>query len=301
MNDALGLGLVAGTAFVAAVAFGFRSGARRYPTFWSKDVTFVLDKETAELFRRYWGKDTTDEDIVKRINQFQEKALQVVNYPCIQRFGFASFRLVSHKTYVNAILPQIGNVSILDIGCMLGTDLRGVIANGGDPAKLTGIELEQPFIDLGFQFFGDAEGPHMKGMFRQGNVLEAGAIDKSHLRDLKGRFDFVFIGSVLHLFNLADQERLFDFMDKALKPERGIAFGRTTGVDPPGSYNGRDLHSVESLTKLLKSRGYTDIDVFEVPLDEMARSMRERFAKDWIRGNRKWLSFSYRRPAAAAK
>lgn len=113
-----------------------------------------------------------------------------VNFPCIQRFGFAVFRLVEHPVFVKKILPAIDQVSILDIGCCLGADLRGVIAKGGKLENLVGLELETDFIKLGYEFFGDADKPGMKNVFRHGDVLKADPFG-GELADLKGRFDYV--------------------------------------------------------------------------------------------------------------
>jgi len=46
--------------------------------------------------------------------------------------------------------------------------------------------------------------------------------------------------------------------------QNGVAFGFTTGSDPPKFDDRRDLHNVESLKDLLTKRGYADIAVHQV-------------------------------------
>jgi len=227
-----------------------------------------LTNESAELFAQSWGLDKNDHDSIKtRVLEFQKKALQIYNYPCIHMFGFANTWFTKNKIFPE-IQKGLKDVKVIDIGCMMGTDLRYLHILGAPAQNLVGVEYLQDYIDLGFQFFQDGES-QMKAVFQQGSAL-----DPPPERFLE-QFDFAGLGSVFHLFDEEEINKLMNYTKSVLK-KGGIMFGKTTG-HPKGkegvntmTCNPKDpnksvyLHSADTLSALFTSFGFTDLVVEEI-------------------------------------
>jgi len=87
----------------------------------------------------------------------------------------------------------------LDIGCCFGQDVRRLAFDGAPVQNLHGCDLEQPFIDLGYDLFLD-EAKLPRTTFMTADVFA----DESRLDELVGKMDIVHVASFFHLFNLED-------------------------------------------------------------------------------------------------
>lgn len=106
----------------------------------------------------------------------------------------------------------------LDIGCCIGQDIRKLVADGAPAENICGVELEAPFIDLGFDFFRDRD--TLKVTFKQADVFDQS--EKSPLQALVGTIDFIHLGMILHIFQLDAQIELLERCIKLLKPIPGV-------------------------------------------------------------------------------
>jgi SAM-dependent methyltransferase len=146
---------------------------------------------------------------------------------------------------------------LLDLGCCFGQDLRSLAADGAPTENLYGSDLEQRFLDLGYEMFRDKE--KFKGTFYAADVFDA----NSQLRkDLKGKMGVIHCGSFLHLFNWSQQVEVVEAICDMLKDTPGtMVAGRQTGSMESGEYRTRlsdrtrFRHNKESFEKLWKEVG----------------------------------------------
>jgi len=206
---------------------------------------------------------------------------------CIQFFRFCQPR-ISQIPNFSQIFSNLPSLTILDIGCCLGTDLRYLIEKGAKKENVLGVELERDFIDLGFEFFGDKEilGDNV---FRQLNVLTGDLGER--------RFDRVNCGSVFHLLKKEDSVKLATTIFKALN-SGGVLVGRTVGAKASGECFGffcevmvcvgefpkpgtdlRYLFCADDFKKMLEEVGFGKIEVYsrENPLAPPVRGVQMDF------------------------
>jgi 2-polyprenyl-3-methyl-5-hydroxy-6-metoxy-1,4-benzoquinol methylase len=185
--------------------------------------------------------------------QQRDKAWEVYAYPCIGQFRFLNLSLYKQPSYGRMLeCLKAGEARYLDVGCCLGQDMRKLVFDGAPASSLYGVELEAPFIDLGYDLFRDRN--TLKAEFMQGDILDVD--DSSELKALQGTVDFVHLGMVLHIFDCDKQRKLLEACVSMLKPEAGClivgqAVGDVQGVAGPGQ-NGETSfkHSCESFRRI---------------------------------------------------
>jgi len=146
----------------------------------------------------------------------REKAWETYPYPCVSQLDFLDFQLSQRNLLYPRLLDQLkGGAKMLDIGCCMGHDIRKLVFDGVPGENLVGVELQQGFIDLGFELFRDKD--HLKAKLLIGNIMEDGA----PWDDLYGKFDIVNFGMFLHMWNYDEQVAVLERGIKCLKPEVG--------------------------------------------------------------------------------
>ena len=83
--------------------------------------------------------------------------------------------------------------TFLDAGCRFGQDIRKLVADGASGSQLYGLDLEQRFIDLGYDSFCDRK--KLQTHFVIGDILNPA----SNVSEIEGKMDIVFLFSSLHL------------------------------------------------------------------------------------------------------
>ena len=94
----------------------------------------------------------------EHITAVRDQAYKSYPYPCLGRWRFLELDLATHPLYHSDILPKLKESSgplFLDLGCCLGQDVRKLIFDGADPARLYGADLRPEFIDMGYKLFQD--------------------------------------------------------------------------------------------------------------------------------------------------
>jgi SAM-dependent methyltransferase len=172
-----------------------------------------------------------------------------------------SLNLASHELYpaiVSAL--RTGDYNFLDAGCCLGQELRKLAFDNVPPQVLYGLDLEAPFIEIGYQLFQDRE--KMAGAtFLAGDLLAEDSSQESWTQ-LTGKMDFVFANSLLHLFAYPDQLKIACRLASFTRDRPGsLIIGRQVGSLVPGELPGLDAvstsfrHSPESFDELWKEVG----------------------------------------------
>ena len=140
--------------------------------------------------------------------------------------------------------------SFIDIGCCLGQDLRRLAFDGAPTDKMYASDIVPDFWDIGFDLFQDRAG--MKAHFVQADILDEG----SALRQLEGKMDITYLGSVLHLFGWEGQlqaakqiARLSKVGTMALGHQMGSAAPNEIVLAWPGT-GSMYRHSDETFKKL---------------------------------------------------
>lgn len=187
----------------------------------------------------------TDQPTLQR-----DKAWEIFPYPCIGQFRFLNLSLSKKASYAEILAHLKAGATYLDIGCCIGQDIRKLVHDGAPSENLHGAELQQGFIELGYDFFRDRD--TLKATLVQADVFELG--DGSRLGGLVGKADIVHLGMVLHLFGWDKQRELLENCVKLLRPGSsgsmilGQAVGDLEGGVRPG---GRIFaHNVETFNKM---------------------------------------------------
>ena len=157
----------------------------------------------------------------------RERAWDIFPYPCIGRFHFLDLSVSLHPSYsriLSTLKDPNSHHTLLDLGCCFAQDIRKLIYDGVPSERLYACDLEQTFIDLGYELFADRR--TCKTHFFTADVLKEGGT----LDNIEGNIDAIYTGSFLHLFNWEDQVKICKRIVKTLKPQKGsIVFGRQTG------------------------------------------------------------------------
>ncbi|KAK5996777.1 Asnovolin E/Chermesin D methyltransferase nvfJ [Cladobotryum mycophilum] len=231
---------------------------------WYQPVIKSLPQSTVRFFEEYVG-IKGEEAIKEHIYRTRDKAWQVLPYPCIGLFRFLDFSIHLFPNYKNIIQRVQGGETFLDLGCCFGQDIRKLAFDAGGSANLIGCDLEAPFLELGYELFGDRN--RLKATFTPGDVFAVDFLPQYH-----GKVDIIYLGSFLHLFNEEQQKTIARQLKKLLRPRKGsVVFGRHLGADKGGSFKmesiGWDLyrHDPQTITALFQnSHGSDDVDEWEV-------------------------------------
>ena len=113
--------------------------------------------------------------------------------------------------------------------------------------RLSGCDLESSFLELGYELFADKG--TLKTQFLAANIFD----ENGRLSEMEGQFDFIHVGSFLHLFNLEDQHRACKQIVRLMKSMEGnTVFGRqmgnVKGREVPNKLDGKTLWQHDEVT-----------------------------------------------------
>ncbi|KZT57779.1 hypothetical protein CALCODRAFT_482938 [Calocera cornea HHB12733] len=193
-----------------------------------------------------------DDEVVKaRMFEVQEKSYKDYPYPCIRAFHFVSLMMRENAVYEDVLKRgKAGDSYLLDLGCMMGTDLRNLVRDGYPAQKLIGCDLRDNYIKAGYELYRDEATCGIK--FLTGDMFDivpgspaqgteetrSGALDLGkvkQLNDLRGQLSFIYTGALFHLFDEPTQRaialRLCTLWKRA---PGGVIFGRHQGRKEEG-------------------------------------------------------------------
>ena len=307
---------------------------------WKEEMTFPLDyvpsDATLELFKNWAchvgdksltalmkknsnSNDKIENEIVSRIKQTFNKAIQAFAYKCILMVWFPTPNVCLHENYRQVFdrYKSKPDVKYVDIGCCMGTDLRYVCYNEKDKLKIEnvlGLDIQDEFFDIGCdllfndktiirerfiktniledQFIEKSSNPRLLSSFvnSRANSRE-GNIQKEQERQTETGTDIVYCGLVFHLLSELQTQNLSSLVyNSFLKESGGIFFGTTVGstdpIEPIRNGESRDifglsfLHSAQSLKKMLECIGFVNVKTVLTKLYNESNVTRMDITKD---------------------
>lgn len=226
-------------------------------------MSHKIPVETLNFLQSYLGIKATKETILSRASELQEKLLKIHSYRCIKEFRFLTPRVSQHPQF-GSMVSSLKGKKILDLGCCMGTDARFLTTKGADPNLILGVDQYQDFIDLGLDFYGDAQ--LLKGSFLAADFFASNFNEKLKSKNPQLLFDIIYTGSIFHLLSEELCKKLVEIVYRLLSDD-GIFFGRMGGKDPAGVTRNesdtflRFLHSPESFNKLLVGAGFKSVTI----------------------------------------
>ncbi|KAI8640544.1 S-adenosyl-L-methionine-dependent methyltransferase [Parasitella parasitica] len=225
----------------------------------------LFSKQVIQFYREYTG-IYDGKEIGNHLISIQQKLAKQgrINYRCIQRFKFLFSRIHERFFYMDLIkLGQTLDLQgekpyFLDIGCCTGTDLRKLILDGYPKDYLIGMDIEQCYINCGYELFKD----NSKTCPIKFIVDDLFTFEKTHV--LCNTISIVHAGSVLHLFDLDQIKRFIHKATWLLKPG-GILAGGHVCADRSTQYYRQATKSMkyyvseDQFKQMLVTEGFTDI------------------------------------------
>ncbi|KAK2607600.1 hypothetical protein N8I77_006263 [Diaporthe amygdali] len=184
-----------------------------------------IEPEARELLEKY--SHVPPDEVDKYVIGMRDKAWEVHPYPCIGQYRFLSLSLRKKPSYPRVLEGLKAGARYLDIGCCVGQDIRKLVHDGAPSGNLYGAELEEGFVELGYDLFRDKD--TLQTTLMKADVFNLGG--DSPLGKLVGTVDYIHIGMVLHLFNWEKQRELLENLVKLLKaePPGSMILGQTLG------------------------------------------------------------------------
>ncbi|KAL4791710.1 hypothetical protein BDV19DRAFT_401050 [Aspergillus venezuelensis] len=202
--------------------------------FWFENDVKSINPDAQKLLEEYSG--LKSEDVLPHVLTLREEAFKICPYPCIGQMRFLSFHIKRHPLYERVLeyLRNNPSAGLLDAGCCVGQELR-FLANQGIPgSQLFGLDLEQPFINLGYRLFKDKD--RLDATFVLGNLMEDDDTE-ALTNTLGGKTDIVFASSLLHLWEYGTQLKVALRLVHLLRDQPGIMIvGRQMGSVLAGEY-----------------------------------------------------------------
>lgn len=159
-------------------------------------------------------------------------------FPCIGHNTHLSLETTLNAHY-NVVLDRLrapgSTDTLLDLACMVGQLVRWLAAEGVDSSRLYGSDLEQGFLDIGYDLWRDKG--RLKATFVAGDLLrdpDAPGVDA--LAALDGKLTIVHMQKFFHLLTWDDQVKGAKRILRFLKPGRTdhIVWGDQIGSVKPG-------------------------------------------------------------------
>ena len=207
-------------------------------SWYTKDVTAIGEPARHHL-ESYSG--ISPSEVVSHVLAIRDRAWPVVPYPCIGQLRFLDLSITVHPFYTEVIRLLSSNHQnlFLDLGCCFGQDIRPLVTAGISSTQLYGADLEETFIELGYELFKDKE--TLQSKFILENIFDEAAWGQDGgFGSLEGKLKVIHTASFFHLFDLSEQEHLAKLLIRLLISEPGsMILGRHSANEEPGEYPGR--------------------------------------------------------------
>ncbi|KAK4515989.1 60S ribosomal protein L37B [Mucor velutinosus] len=247
-----------------------------------------FSKETIQFYKEYTGVNDVH-NLENHLMTIQQKLAKQgrINYRCIQRFKFAFSRIYERFFYKDLIKlgqtleQQHQKPYFLDIGCCTGTDLRKMMLDGYPKNYLIGMDIEQCYIDCGYELFKDNPDTCPIRFI----IDDLFTFQKTHV--LCDTISIVHAGSVLHLFDL---DQIVQFIHRAtwLLKIGGILVGGHVCADRSTQYFRQATKSlkyymaIDEFEQILIKEGFTDIRMETQPRIAEEDDEERDFTAYWV-------------------
>ncbi|TVY53939.1 Methyltransferase ausD, partial [Lachnellula suecica] len=147
-------------------------------------------------------------------------------YPCVGEFKFLTLHLPSHPLYPTILThlsptPSRPQPKLLDLGCCVGQELRG-LAHAGIPSQnLYGSDLRAPYLSTSYALFKDRATFH--GPLVPADIFSP-TLFEQELAGWESTFDVVHAGLFLHLFSRPQQLHVCEKIVRLMNPAKGSLF-----------------------------------------------------------------------------
>lgn len=151
----------------------------------------------------------------------RDQAWAIRSYPCTG-LGLILVDWVTRTPAHEEIITRMkAGALFLDIGCLVGADMRALARAGAPTSNIYGIDIVSHW-EVGFNLFRD------KGRF-DAHFIEADMLsDKPEIKSLFGRADIISISAVLHQWDWDTQVRAVKRVVEFSKPD-SIVIGYQVG------------------------------------------------------------------------
>ena len=141
-----------------------------------------------------------------QINPQRDKAWPQGEYPCVGQWQFLLPSISTFPAYNDLVICARGGLTVLDLGCFFGQNLRLFAAEGMSTEQFFATDKTDVAWKLGYDLFrDDPEGKtsknKMDAVFIKGDFLDR----ESELQLLNGRVDIIIACQFLHLFTAEQQ------------------------------------------------------------------------------------------------
>ena len=142
----------------------------------------------------------------------RDKAWAIRAYPTIGLGYYLDPPLPKHPHYRSVISRlQREEILFLEIGTMLGSDLRALVADGAPSEKLIAADIVN-FWELGYEMFRDQDSFHCK-------YIQTDVMDRSGpLLQFRHAVDIIYISQVLHQWDFEKQVEVCQTLVDLSKP-----------------------------------------------------------------------------------
>ncbi|KAJ5675453.1 hypothetical protein N7462_008350 [Penicillium macrosclerotiorum] len=205
---------------------------------WYREQVQSINPDAQRLLENY--SHLAPDEVLPHVLSLRDEAFAVFHYACIGQMRFLSFNL-SHMPFYKKLLERLQSnptAVFLDAGCCFGQEIRFLADQGIPGSQLFGCDLEQVFIDLGYQLFRDKD--TLDAKFVTGDLTEDD--DQFHSgrlsQELAGKIDVIFASSLFHMWDYDTQLRVATRMAKFCTDKEGVMIsGRQMGSLVGGHYN----------------------------------------------------------------
>lgn len=133
----------------------------------------------------------------------------------------------------------------MDLACCFGQDIRILVFDGAPAENITGSELEQGFIDLGYELFKDRD--------KLGAKFTSGGFFAAETAGLQAHsFDIIHAAGFYHLFTWDEQVEAISKTLRLLRPTTGsMLLGRLRALRTPAPLRSHRLVRARSIGRIL--------------------------------------------------
>lgn len=185
-----------------------KSDAHYHSVMYYDHISTIPDP-ISDLFEQYSGINKSEQ--LQHVKAVRDQAYTTHAYPCLGRFRFLELELSQHPLYQSHVVPALKrsvpdgevNPNFLDLGTCLGQDVRKLAFDGVPASRLYGSDIEQSFIDTGYEMFLDQDKLPRDHFLCPGDVFQNPR--ENALSILQDRVDILNASAVFHLFDKAKQ------------------------------------------------------------------------------------------------
>ncbi|PYH78621.1 hypothetical protein BO82DRAFT_377074 [Aspergillus uvarum CBS 121591] len=228
-------------------------GQSRPKPSWFQEHVESINPDARRVLESYSG--LSPDEVIPHVLAVRNEAFEVYQYACIGQMRFLSFNL-QHLPFYPQILEHLRTnptAGFLDAGCCFAQELRFLADQGIPTTQLYGCDLEQIFIELGYQLFRDHD--RFAATFAVGDLAAPGteAFEAGDIaRTLQGRISVVFASSLFHMWNYEVQLRVAIRLVRLCREATGTGTGTGTGTIIAGRQMGSTLAGEHAMTGMTK-------------------------------------------------